>query len=37
MMAKTKYTKAERSKAAKKGWRGFFRRFWVARGQKAIN
>ena len=35
-MAKDKYTKVERSKAAKKGWRGFFRRFWIARGKKVV-
>ena len=31
------YTKAERSKAAKKGWRNYKRRFWVVRGVKPID
>jgi len=36
-MAKGKYTKAERSKAAKKGWRERKRRFWITRGVKVID
>ena len=30
------YTKAERSAAAKKGWRERKRRFWITRGVKPI-
>jgi len=36
-MAKSKYTKAERSAAAKKGWRERKRRFWITKGVKVIN
>jgi len=36
-MAKGKYAKAERSAAAKKGWRERWRRFWITRGVKVIN
>ena len=36
-MVKGKYTKAERSAAAKKGWRGRWQRFWITRGKKVIN
>ena len=36
-MAKGKYTKAERSAAAKKGWQERKRRFWVTRGVKPID
>ena len=36
-MAKGKYTKAERSAAAKKGWQGHRQRFWVDRGVKPIS
>jgi len=31
------YTKAERSEAAKKGWRNRKNRFWVIGGVKPIN
>jgi len=30
------YTKQQRSEAAKRGWRGRWRRFWVTRGAKPI-
>jgi len=35
-MAKGKYTKAERSAAAKKGWRERKRRYWITKGVKPI-
>jgi len=35
-MAKGRYTKAERSKAAKKGWQEQKRRFWITKGVKPI-
>ena len=35
-MAKGKYTKAERSAAAKKGWQERKRRFWIDRGVKPV-
>ena len=35
-MAKGKYTKAERSTAAKKGWQERKRRYWVTKGVKPI-
>ena len=36
-MANDKYTKADRSAAAKKGWQERKRRFWVTGGVKPIN
>jgi len=35
-MAKVKYTKTERSEAAKKGWRERKKRFWITGGVKPI-
>ena len=33
----SRYTRAERSAAAKKGWQERKRRFWITKGVKIIN